>query len=107
MARAVADRALRDGHLPSFITAGRPIRSGAPAPDVQKLAGHLHLHVTQRYAHSSEASQEAAMTAFSVRMMEASGRGSSVETEPMNAVPRKRSISRKGRKSGRSRVAGE
>jgi integrase len=82
-------------------------RSGAPAPDVQKLAGHLHLHVTQRYAHSSEASQEAAMTAFSARMMDASGRGNSVETEPKKVAPRKRSMRRKRRKSGRSKQVSE
>lgn len=45
------------------------LRAGAPAPDVQKLAGHRHLHVTQRYAHTDENSQRVAMAALSARMV--------------------------------------
>lgn len=45
-------------------------RSGVPAPDVQKLAGHRHLHVTQRYAHTDEESQRSSIAAFSARMAE-------------------------------------
>ncbi len=44
-------------------------RAGVPAPDVQKLAGHRHLHVTQRYAHTDEESQREAMAAFSARIV--------------------------------------
>jgi site-specific recombinase XerD len=43
-------------------------RAGAPAPDVQQLAGHLSLKVTQRYAHADEESQRASMAAFSTRI---------------------------------------
>lgn len=74
-------------------------RSGAPAPDVQRLAGHIHLHVTQRYAHSNEASQEAAMTAFSAHIMSATGRGNSEETGPKRPGSRKRTKRAKSRKS--------
>ena len=45
-------------------------RAGAPAPDVQKLAGHRHLRVTQLYAHTDEESQRVAIAAFSARMAE-------------------------------------
>jgi integrase len=50
-------------------------RAGVPAPDVQKLAGHLHLHVTQRYAATDETSQREAIAAFSERIKAKSGRG--------------------------------
>lgn len=43
-------------------------RAGVPAPDVQKLAGHLHLHVTQRYAATDETSQREAIAALSERI---------------------------------------
>jgi integrase len=43
-------------------------RAGVPAPDVQKLAGHLHLHVTQRYAHADDASQREAMRRFDAHL---------------------------------------
>ena len=36
-------------------------QAGVPAPDVQALAGHHHLHVTQRYAHSGEQSRRDAI----------------------------------------------
>jgi len=39
-------------------------RSGAPAPVVQLLAGHLHLSVTQRYAHATADDLTRAMRAF-------------------------------------------
>lgn len=39
-------------------------RSGAPAPVVQLLAGHLHLSVTQRYAHATADDLSRAMKRF-------------------------------------------
>ncbi len=47
-------------------------RQGASAPTVQALAGHCHLSVTQRYAHTHEADLKAAIARL---------RGNSVETE--------------------------
>lgn len=54
-------RALRKANVPHtrlhglrhfFIT--ECFRGGASAPTVQQLAGHLHLSVTQRYAHTND-----------------------------------------------------
>jgi integrase len=45
-------------------------RSGIGAPDVQALAGHLHLSVTQSYAHTDAESQRRGIEAFSQRMMD-------------------------------------
>jgi integrase len=40
---------------------------GAGAPTVQRLAGHCHLSVTQRYAHTTENLMRAAVQVFGKR----------------------------------------
>lgn len=62
-------------------------RAGAPAPDVQKLAGHLHLHVTQRYAHTNEESQRDAMARFSARIVSRSTAGAAASERPEAGDP--------------------
>jgi integrase len=42
----------------------RCFEGGASAPTVQKLAGHLHLSVTQRYAHTNDAAMREAVGVF-------------------------------------------
>jgi integrase len=63
-------------------------QAGIDAPDVQRLAGHIHLHVTQRYAHTTDATQRAAIEKFGAHLA-AVGKG--VETvsapTPMGAAP--------------------
>jgi len=69
--RCAFERALSKGDLPhirfhdlrhAFIT--RCFKGGASAPTVQKLAGHLHLSVTQRYAHTDEVAMRQAVQVF-------------------------------------------
>lgn len=69
--RCAFERALSKAELPhfrfhdlrhAFIT--RCFKGGASAPTVQKLAGHLHLSVTQRYAHTDEVAMRQAVQVF-------------------------------------------
>ena len=75
-------------------------QAGVDAPDVQKLAGHLHLHVTQRYAHTSDTSQRAAIKKLGTHLAAAGpsvGNGVETKAHPAKAGPEARST--KGRKS--------
>ena len=72
--RAAFDRALERAKLPHarlhdlrhfFIT--QCFVGGAGGPTVQKLAGHCHLSVTQRYAHTTEALMRDAVEVFRKR----------------------------------------
>jgi integrase len=65
------DRALKGAKLPHtrlhdlrhfFIS--QCFAGGAGGPTVQKLAGHCHLAVTQRYAHTTEALMRDAVQVF-------------------------------------------
>lgn len=42
-------------------------KGGASAPTVQQLAGHLHLSVTQRYAHTNDNLKKDAVQVFTRR----------------------------------------
>lgn len=64
-------------------------RQGASAPTVQALAGHCHLSVTQRYAHTNEADLKAAIAKL---------RGNSVETKETAALTKGQKQSRKSSK---------
>jgi len=75
-------------------------RAGVPAPDVQKLAGHLHLHVTQRYAHADEQSQQEAMRKFDLHLATSTPpSGNGVETASPEATSTPLPKERKHRKS--------
>jgi integrase len=72
--RHAFDRALERANLPHtrlhdlrhfFIT--QCFAGGAGGPTVQKLAGHCHLSVTQRYAHTTEALMREAVQVFGKR----------------------------------------
>lgn len=64
-------------------------RQGASAPTVQALAGHCHLSVTQRYAHTNEADLKAAIAKLG---------GNGVETKKTAALTKGRKQSRKSSK---------
>jgi hypothetical protein len=71
---------------PSAIARAAP---GETVINKAKLAGHLHLQVTQDYAHTNDDSQRRAMAAFSARMNEQRERGNSAVTVvEAGAVPR-------------------
>ena len=48
-----------------FVT--EAFKAGGGAPTVQRLAGHKHMHVTARYAHTDEEATRAVIAALDQR----------------------------------------